>query len=190
MGRDRAMVAAGTIVLLVVVGCGQAISGQATPTHSAISSATATALASPTVDSGKSASANANPLGPTTKPFAELAVPGGIKPMTVRLTGDAAPFEAWRAATTQELERKAGTVPDLGILLTPLGGRDVLLAWTGGACDIGAALDVEARSLVLTEDRRPGCDAIGITKGIVLTSPSTLDVSQVKVDLVRAVLLP
>jgi hypothetical protein len=140
------------------------------------------------VAAARSAAAAAS-LTPARTFFGTIAVPGGIKSMTVRLAGDPRVFGAWRAATTPELERSAGSMPD-NILLARLGGLDFLLAWIGSACDVGAVLEIERASLVLTEDPRRGCDAIGVTKGVVLTARAAFESSKIRLALVRATLLP
>jgi hypothetical protein len=111
-------------------------------------------------------------------------------PMVVRLQGDGTVFDEYRAATAAELQRLAGAVPGSDIALARADNQYLLLAWAGGECDVGAALSISPTSMVLTEDPRRGCDAVGITKGIVLHPASPLDPSRLRLMFVRATLLP
>ena len=146
-------------------------------THAAAASATEAPKASAT-------SAITETPAPTGTPFGSVEVPGGTNPMTVRLVGDQGVFTDWRPATREEIERQAVDVPDSDILLVRNDDGALLLAWAGGACDTGAVLAVAREALVLTEDPRPACDAIGITKGIILTPAAAVDPSKVDVTLV------
>lgn len=107
--------------------------------------------------------------------------------MTVRLVGDRDVLTGWRSATRREFEDRVADVPASDILLVLDGEGTLLLAWAGGGCDRGAVLSVARSSPVLTEDPHPGCDAIAITKGVVLTPSIALDPTRVKVTLVPAI---
>lgn len=142
---------------------------------------------SPAPPTASASAASNQPSTPAPVQFGSVEVTGGIKPMTVRLVGDRDVLTGWRPATRRELEDRAADVPAPGILLVPNGRGTLLLAWAGGGCDRGAVLSVARSSLVLTEDPRPGCDAIGVTKGVVLTPSIALDPATVKVTLVPAI---
>jgi hypothetical protein len=119
-----------------------------------------------------------------------LRIPGGIKPMTVTLVGDATVVSSWRAASEADLGQHAARMPDSDIALIALGPKDLLLAWVGGACDVSATLTIQRTTMALAEDPRPACDAIGITKGVVLSYASGVDPTAIQVSRDRSAIMP
>lgn len=120
------------------------------------------------------------PAGEGQSPSAELpvvgavAVPGGTVPMTVTLRGDPAVVTGIRAATSEEVAAAPG-VADADLVAYRRAANELILAWRGGGCDVSATLTVEADLVILVEDPRPACDAIGIGKGVVVTFRAPVD---------------
>jgi hypothetical protein len=179
--------------LLLLVGCvAVALAGCAglAPVTSGSSGLPAAASGAP-VEATKAPSlmppASAAPGSPV---LGTITVPGGTEPMIVTLVGDSTVVVRWRAATEADLVQHAGGVPDSDISLVALGPSELLLAWAGGACDLSATLTVQRTSLALVEDPRHACDAVGITKGVVLSFASHTDPGTIEISLKRAAILP
>ena len=108
--------------------------------------------------------------------------------MTVTLLGDRAEVTSIRAATERELSKAPAFGPnDLAALA--LDQHNLLVVWVGGACDVSATLTVEPALILLAEDPRPGCDAMGVGKGVVIGFTDPVDATSRKLVLVRAPIL-
>lgn len=189
MHRWSAVVALAVFVVSTSA-CSPPAATSAPPSVVAVDSAAGShpdASLSPAPPTASASAASNQPSTPAPVQFGSVEVTGDIKPMTVRLVGDRDVLTGWRSATRRELEDRAADVPASGILLVPNGKGTLLLAWGGGACDRGAVLSVAPSSLVLTEDPRPACDAVWITKGVALTPAIALDPAHVTLTLVPAI---
>jgi hypothetical protein len=122
------------------------------------------------------------PLGIIRIPFAE-------REMEVSLVGDPGIVTGWRAATDEEVAsiRWEG---DADIDLGTLTDTQVVLVWVGTVCDVEATLTVGSDRLVIVHAPRPGCDAMAVGRGMVLTYSDFVEPAGISVDLVDAVLLP
>jgi hypothetical protein len=96
--------------------------------------------------------------------------------------------EAARPATQAELERIDVASLDIGV--RNLGGSDLLVDWAGSFCDRDATLVVDPTQVFVGPAPRPGCDALGFGWGVVLTTRSRIDASQMTTRLGPTVLSP
>jgi hypothetical protein len=108
--------------------------------------------------------------------------------MTVTLLGDPAEVTAIRAATERELAKAPGySTNDLAA--GALDEQSLVVAWLGTVCDVAASLTVEPASILLVEDPRPGCDAMGVGTGVVVGFAEPVVATSRKLVFVRAPLL-
>lgn len=117
--------------------------------------------------------------------------PVTVRPVTVQIIDQADAIVAARTATDEEIGRDPrawishpGPV-GTGTIDVARGARpnELVIRWTGGACDTTWHLDVWAGpGLLLRAGDAPPCDAIGIGRGIVVTFDAAVDPAKVEVS--------
>ena len=133
------------------------------------------------VSAGCGSSPSPRPASPS--PGSELEVAG---PNPIEVAGAAGrkmavtvenvdALSGWRSATRDELRAVDGALADRDIALVELATGESLLLWVGSACDRSGTLRATPVEIVLEPGPRPGCDAIGNARGIVLTFVAGID---------------
>lgn len=109
--------------------------------------------------------------------------------MELAIVGQPGLVVEWRGATEAEL-RRAIWRPEADIGAGLLSEDELVLAWSGTICDVEATLSITRDRLVVTHPPRRGCDAMAVTRGVVLTYAGRVDPATIVVDLVDATLIP
>jgi hypothetical protein len=174
-------------VLLVVEACTAAA---ASPEPTAVPP-TASLTVSPAIDSPSPEASSPTPevsaeASPTVIGVTRVA--GSRPPMTVTLLGDPEVLTTIRAATELELTKASGFGPN-DLTAAALNEHSLVVAWLGTVCDVSASLTVEPASIVLAEDPRRGCDAMGVGKGVVVRFADPVDATSRKLVFIRGPLL-
>ena len=149
--------------LLLVAACSPPPVSTRSPTPAAAARTAAPTVALTPVPAGGSA-------GPATKPpsfIDTVTIPMADRTMEVTLAGDPTVLTSWRGATEDELRPVDFGASDIGT--ARLSDHDLVLAWVGTICDDAATLEVGATSLRVVPEPRQPCDAMAVTRGVVLT---------------------
>jgi hypothetical protein len=135
---------------------------------------------------------------PTSGPSGNALAGGGPNPLEVSgeagrkmavTVHNAETLSSWRSATRDELRQQDNALADRKIALVPL-EDGALLIWASAACDRSGTLRATPAEIVVESDPRPGCDAIGNARGIVLSFASGIDPGRLRLVLKPDVLIP
>lgn len=113
------------------------------------------------------------------------------KTMPVAVLDESGHLRDARSATLQELQEHQATLRQAPIASSNLEDDEVLVVWSGSACDTKGRITIGpgAATIVFEPEPRPGCDAISVPRGVVLSFGGPILASNIKLAAVDAIII-
>jgi len=178
------------LAVVIVAGCGAGAIEDADPSNAARAPVSPMIVPVASTLAPEPSTAQSMPPSSTSSASAlgVLLIPFAGREMELAIVGEPGVVVAWRAATDQEIT--AGSWRDDDVALSRLTDRKLVLGWTGTVCDVKATLAAARDRLVISPVPRDGCDAMAVSRGVVLTYATPIEPASVVVVLEPTELLP